>query len=31
MKLYLMQHGQPVPKERDPKKPLSDQGSELMI
>ena len=28
MKLYLMQHGQPVLKEKDPKKPLSDQGSD---
>ncbi len=26
MKLYLVQHGDAVPKEADPKRPLSDQG-----
>jgi len=26
MKLYLMQHGKPVPKEENPEKPLSAQG-----
>ncbi len=28
MKIYLMQHGKPVPKEKDPERPLSDQGRE---
>ncbi|MCP4665358.1 MAG: phosphohistidine phosphatase SixA [Deltaproteobacteria bacterium] len=28
MNIYLMQHGQPVPKEKDPNKPLSAQGVE---
>lgn len=26
MRVYLMQHGRPVPKEEDPDRPLSDQG-----
>ena len=26
MRIYLMQHGKPVPKEEDPDRPLSDQG-----
>jgi phosphohistidine phosphatase len=26
MKVYLMQHGKPVPKEEDPDKPLSEEG-----
>ena len=26
MKLYLMQHGKPVPKEEDPERPLSSKG-----
>ena len=26
MRLYLMQHGKPVPKEENPDRPLSDQG-----
>jgi phosphohistidine phosphatase len=26
MRVYLMQHGKPVPKEEDPDQPLSDQG-----
>jgi len=26
MKLYLMQHGKPVPKEKDPERPLSTEG-----
>jgi phosphohistidine phosphatase len=26
MKIYLMQHGKPLPKEKDPERPLSDQG-----
>ena len=26
MRVYLMQHGKPVPKEEDPDRPLSDQG-----
>ncbi len=26
MSVYLMQHGNPVPKEEDPDRPLSDQG-----
>jgi phosphohistidine phosphatase len=26
MRVYLMQHGKPVPKEEDPERPLSDQG-----
>jgi phosphohistidine phosphatase len=26
MNLYLMQHGRPLPKEENPKKPLSDKG-----
>lgn len=26
MKVYLMQHGKPVPKEIDPDRPLSDKG-----
>lgn len=26
MRVYLMQHGKPVPKEKDPDRPLSDQG-----
>lgn len=26
MKVYLMQHGHPVPKEEDPERPLSGQG-----
>ena len=28
MRVYLMQHGKPVPKEEDPDRPLSDQGRE---
>ena len=28
MKLYLVQHGQAVPKEVDPERPLSEQGRE---
>jgi phosphohistidine phosphatase len=28
MKLYLMQHGNPLSKEEDPERPLSDQGIE---
>jgi phosphohistidine phosphatase len=28
MNIYLVQHGKPVPKETDPKKPLSEQGLE---
>ena len=28
MRLYLMQHGKPVPKEEDPEKPLSAQGKD---
>lgn len=28
MKLYLVQHGQAVPKEEDPERPLSKQGRE---
>lgn len=27
MRLYLMQHGRPVPKDRDPRQPLSDEGA----
>ena len=26
MRMYLMQHGKPVPKEEDPDRPLSEQG-----
>ncbi|MGD8228961.1 MAG: phosphohistidine phosphatase SixA [Desulfobacteraceae bacterium] len=26
MRIYLMQHGEPVPKEEDPDRPLSEQG-----
>lgn len=26
MRIYLMQHGKPVPKEEDPDRPLSDRG-----
>jgi phosphohistidine phosphatase len=26
MNIYLMQHGNPVPKEKNPDKPLSDRG-----
>ncbi len=26
MKVYLMQHGEPVPKDIDPERPLSDRG-----
>ncbi|MFP4036381.1 MAG: phosphohistidine phosphatase SixA [Desulfobacteraceae bacterium] len=26
MRLYLVQHGRPVPKEQDPDRPLSDEG-----
>ena len=26
MRIYLMQHGKPVPKEEDPDRPLSDKG-----
>jgi phosphohistidine phosphatase len=26
MRVYLMQHGKPLPKEEDPDRPLSDQG-----
>ncbi len=26
MRIYLMQHGKPVPKEENPDRPLSDQG-----
>ena len=28
MKLYLVQHGQAVPKQEDPERPLSEQGRE---
>lgn len=28
MNIYLVQHGKPVPKEEDPKKPLSQEGIE---
>jgi phosphohistidine phosphatase len=28
MNIYLVQHGKPVPKEKDPNKPLSTQGVE---
>ena len=28
MKLYLVRHGTPVPKEKNPDKPLSDEGRE---
>ena len=26
MRIYLVQHGKPVPKEQDPERPLSEQG-----
>jgi phosphohistidine phosphatase len=28
MRVYLMQHGKPVPKEEDPDRPLSDKGKD---
>ena len=28
MNIYLVQHGNPVPKEKDPDRPLSDKGKE---
>ena len=28
MNIYLVQHGRPVPKEKDPDRPLSDMGKE---
>ncbi len=28
MRLYLMQHGRPVPKEEDPERPLSEKGAD---
>jgi len=28
MRIYLMQHGRPVPKDEDPERPLSDQGAD---
>jgi len=31
MNIYLMQHGKPVPKEKNPDKPLSDRGRNDMM